>query len=214
MYFHFHTDEYQFDKKLSSRQCKFIKPNNSRCKNRCVIGLNYCHIHTKQELKLQIRKSNIPDAGKGLFAYGNQNDVIFEKNQKITEYNGEIIDEETLLTRYDENTAPYAIKLYKNKYEDGAAVRGIGSIANHSNNKNKINARLSIKRNNTAQLIAVKNIKGGQEIIINYGDDYQFEDEDVCISTNKNKYKCETTARGGNFIEKTKSFLNLLGKQE
>ena len=25
MYFHFHTDEFQFDKELSSRQCKFIK---------------------------------------------------------------------------------------------------------------------------------------------------------------------------------------------
>ena len=25
--FHFHTDEYNFDKKLISRQCKFIKKN-------------------------------------------------------------------------------------------------------------------------------------------------------------------------------------------
>ena len=48
MYFHFHTDEFKFDKKLSSRQCKLMKNNKRRCKNRCLIGLSYCHITTSQ----------------------------------------------------------------------------------------------------------------------------------------------------------------------
>ena len=136
-YFHFHTDDFNFDKKLSSRFCKFIKNNDRRCRNRCVIGLDYCHIHTKNELKLQIKNSTIAMAGKGLFAYGNPNEIIFKKNTKICDYNGQLINEETLNERYDEYTAPYAIKLHNNKYEDAAAVRGIGSTANHSNNKKK-----------------------------------------------------------------------------
>ena len=191
-YFHFHTDDFNFDKKLSSRFCKFIKTNDRRCRNRCVIGLDYCHIHTKNELKLQIKKSTIEKPGKGLFAFGNPNEIIFKKNSKICNYNGQLINEETLNERYDEYTAPYAIRLHNNKYEDAATVRGIGSTANHSNNRNKINARLSIKRNNTAQLMSIKNIKGGQEIFVDYGNEYLFQDEDdnVCISTNRNKYKC------------------------
>ena len=38
---------------------------------------------------------------------------------------------------------------------------------------------------------------------VNYGDDYLFEDNDICISTNRNEYKCETTVRVGNFDTKT-----------
>ena len=157
-----------------------------------MIDLNYCHIHTKNHLKL----------GKGLFAYGHPNEIMFFKNSKITDYNGEIIDEETLISRYDEYTAPYAIRLYNNKFEDESTVRGIGSIASHSDNENKINARFSIKRNNTAQLIAIYNIEGNQEIFVDYGDDYLFENDEVCISTNINKYKCETTVIGGDFQNK------------
>jgi hypothetical protein len=191
-YFHFHTDDINFDKKLSSRFCKFIKNNGQRCRNRCVIGLDYCHIHTKYVLKLQIKKSTIENAGKGLFAYGNPNEIIFKKNSKICDYNGQLISEETLNGRYDQYTAPYAIRLHKNKYEDASTVRGIGSTANHSNIKRKINARLSVKRDNTAQLMSTKDIKGGQEIFVDYGDDYLFQDEDdnICTSTNRNKYKC------------------------
>ena len=105
-----------------------------------MIGLTYCHIHTKQYLKLQIKKSIIPDYGKGLFAYGPPNEIIFKKD------NGEIIDEKTLISRYEEYTAPYAIRLHRNKYEDEATIRGIGSIANHSDNESIINARFSIKK--------------------------------------------------------------------
>ena len=165
------------------------------------------HHYDDENLKLQIKNSTIENAGKGLFAYGNPNEIIFKKNSKICDYNGQLINEETLNERYgdgDQYTAPYAIRLHNNKYEDAATVRGIGSTANHSNNRNKINARLSIKRDNTAQLMSIKNIKGGQEIFIDYGVEYLFQDEDdnVCISTNRNKYKCETTRRGGDFKNK------------
>ena len=41
---------------------------------------------------------------------------------------------------------------------------------------------------NRAQLIATKNIRGGHEILVNYGDDYRF-DEYVFTSTTNNKSK-------------------------
>ena len=189
-YFHFQNDEVNFNEKLQSQRCEFLKRNNQRCKNRCLIGLELCHVHTKSQLHLQIKKLTIPDAGKGLFAVGLSNEIVFRVGQKIVDYNGEIIDEDELDERYGDGTGPYAVKLHRNLYEDASVFRGTGSLANHTNRKTKINARLSIKRNNTCQLICFKkNIKSGDEILVDYDNEYTFDD-DTCISTNRSKYNC------------------------
>ncbi len=186
-YFHFHSDNIDWDEQIQSKQCEAIKPSGERCKKHCVIGSDFCYIHTKNKLKLQIKKSSISQAGLGLFAFGPANKIIFKNNQRICLYNGEFIDEAELLERYADDTAPYGVRLHNEngqpRYEDAAIERGIGSLANHSKNKSKINARLSINKQNRAQLIATKDIKGGKEILIDYGNEYKF-DEDVETSTN------------------------------
>ena len=186
-YFHFHGDDVQFDHKLESIRCEAIKPNGEQCRNRTVIGQVFCSIHTKNKLKLQIKNSTIAMGGKGLFAYGRDRDIIFKPNKRICLYNGELIDEDELIERYADYTAPYGIQLNKGMYEDAAIERGIGAMANHSRSQRKINAKLSVTRGNRAQLMSIKNIKGGQEIFVDYGSDYDF-DEDVETSTNRKKY--------------------------
>jgi len=190
-YFHFQSDDSNFNAKLQSIQCEAVKKNGQQCKNHTIIGQKYCHSHRRVLLHLQIKKSTIAEAGKGLFAIGKG--IIFRTGDRICMYNGELINARELIRRYHDDTAPYGIQLHnKNgheQYEDAATERGIGSLANHSRNRNKINARLSISRNNRAQLIATKNIRSGTEIFVNYGPDYRFN-EDVCSSTNKSKQAC------------------------
>ena len=190
MYFHYHTDERHLDAPLVSSRCKYTKNNHEQCKNKVVIGKNYCYVHRLYELHLQIKKSTIPNAGIGLFAIDKSKgngEVVFKKSQKICDYNGEVISLNRLNARYGDTTAPYAIALNKNKYEDGAINRGIGTVVNHSSNKSKVNCRFSIKRDNTAEIIATKNIKNGAELFVDYGDDYKLNEVGVFSSTNKKK---------------------------
>lgn len=73
-----------------------------------------------------IRKSNINNAGLGLFAVdpmnSNPNKVIFPKGSKIVKYQGEIINTAQLHERYGEQTAPYAVLISTNRYEDAAKM--------------------------------------------------------------------------------------------
>jgi SET domain-containing protein len=191
-YFHFQSDDTDFNDKLESIQCEAVKSNGQQCKNKTVIGHVYCHVHRRKILKLQIKKSNIVNGGKGLFAVGDG--IVFKPGQRICMYDGELIDVDELVRRYSNNTGPYAIELHDKDgeavYEDAAIERGLGSLCNHSQNKSKINAKLSISKKNRAQILAIKNIRAGQEILVDYGDDYQFDEVGVCSSTNTSKYTC------------------------
>jgi len=152
------------------------------------MGTPYCWIHRKSTEHLIIKDSTIPHAGKGLFACNPSipdNDIIFRNGDIICEYDGDIITEHILNMRYHSYTAPYGTSLNNHMYEDGALHRGIGNFANHSTQPN---ARLSIKRNNTAQLVATKNIRNNHEILINYGRSYRLNEAGVETTTNKKKY--------------------------
>ena len=69
MYFHFHSDDNKhIDRKLVTRRCEHVKENNQQCKNKITICQKLCHIHRLNELHLKVKKSNIPNARKCLFA--------------------------------------------------------------------------------------------------------------------------------------------------
>ena len=61
------------------------------------------------------------------------NTIVFRNKQKICDYNGQIINEFQLQKRYGDKTAPQAIELNNQKYEDGATHRGIGTLLNSAN---------------------------------------------------------------------------------
>ena len=187
-YFHFHAPNKDWDAQLSSLQCRAANKDGSRCKRRVVIGLPLCFQHTSSVYHLKIKTSTISNAGLGLFAYDTtkaDGAVIFKDGDKICPYFGEVIDNEELEHRYGEYTAPYGIQIKRNLYEDTAAQRGIGSLINHKI-RSRSNCKFSVYRDNIS-IKATKNIRNNQELFINYGAEYQFNEAGVHTSTNARK---------------------------
>ena len=119
-----------FKGQLESIQCKAQKKDGTPCLRKITLGLPFCYQH---RTNLTTKKSLIPNADKGLFAYAknkNLNEVVFKKKQKITEYNGEILTNSEKERRYGNKTAPYAIHLNKDYALDASLYRGIASFAN------------------------------------------------------------------------------------
>ena len=140
---------------------------------------------------MEIDDSTIPNAGKGLFVndpYAGDDDIIFRPRAIICNYDGEIIDQQTLLDRYGQYTAPYGIEPRENavELEDAALVRSAGSHINHRPTR-QTNVRFSVGRNNRMRIVATKNIRNHRELFVNYGSEYMF-DEDVETSTNNRKW--------------------------
>ena len=94
----------------------------------------------------------------------------------LIEYDGELVDSTTLEDRYgDDVTAPYSIHINRDRYEDGAIHRGLGTLVNQSPQVNRTNARFGVSRNRIV-LFTTKNIRNGQEIFVRYGNEYRFDE--------------------------------------
>jgi hypothetical protein len=181
-YFSFYDDNARrlFYAKMKTRQCTGHNKNNGhRCRRRCTIGFEFCPTHLESQMQLKVKDSSIENAGKGLFAHNSrkdENETIFRKGDKITSYNGEFIDKEILLERYDVHTAPYGIQYSQDEYIDSALLRGVGSLINHAPVKDT-NVRFSVdRRNHEINLVATRHVKNGDELLVNYGRDYHFDD--------------------------------------
>lgn len=176
---HISSKATMFRDNMFTRQCSAISASTKRrCTRNTCIGLGYCWAHLVKHKHLQIRFVN-DKVGYGLFAYNGtgNNDVIFHINDTICDYDGERITQEELDNRYGPYTAPYGYTINKSRniIEDGALHRGIGTMANHTSAK-LCNARLSVNKDHTKGILkAHKLIRNGDEILVNYGSDYQFD---------------------------------------
>ena len=206
-YFHFwrtDNDRYHFDEKLKSVPCKGRTLRNANCKRKVIIGTPYCKDHLRSVLKLSIRNSLIPNAGKGLFADERgaaPGDIVFHAGDPITPYEGKRMSKLELNNLYgrDQNvTAPYAIEReYSEQHRgsirprsfilDGATDRGIANLANQAMNNPDNNAKL---HEDTAALVAIKDILQGEEILTSYGQNYRFDGPGK-YSTNQCKLRRE-----------------------
>lgn len=177
---------------LNSTFCLGTSKTGNRCKRKCIIGFEYCPTHLESIKHLKIKTSTIPNAGLGLFCFDRRlpdNSVVFNRNDVITAYNGTKLNRAQLEARYQEYTAPYALKVGQNHYIDPATKRGVGSLINHKELLNQTNSRFSVNfQAHTATVKATKAIRNGQEIFINYGDEYNLDEEGVEYQT-KNYYK-------------------------
>jgi len=205
-YFHFcyHSadnphDDINFNAKLESRRCSFIKANGQRCKRKCVIGLPCCHSHLPIQYHVQVRPSRIPGAKKGLFADNRtkgENDIVFMgpkhrrysvlPGERICPYFGEVLTQPQLEERYGMFTAPYAIKISKDRYEDGAIQRGVGSIINHKP-RSQSNCEFFVSQNEI-WIRAKKRIRNGEELYVSYGNDYVLHQDGIETTTDNKKY--------------------------
>lgn len=182
-HFKFYVDNaLTFQCELESERCTGQSKNGNQCRRNTVIGLSLCWQHLLSQKELRIKDSRF---GKGLFALNKRKDnnaIIFKKNQTIISYNGEVITENDVYERYQENTAPYTIVGQRNTYEDGACHRGIGTLVNHATG-NAINAKFSYNRQGVI-IKATKNIRNGQEIFVNYNAGHTRNDQRYLFDEN------------------------------
>ena len=151
-------------------ECAAQTRTGARCKNiTCLYG-EFCAIHTKQLFDLELKQSNIKNAGKGLFTM-----KAIKKGANIAKYTGTMVSDE----EFEANPSPYGLVVKKNRLIDAASTQtGLARYANSckkGNNCKGNNSRFSIShRTNppTVWLKATKNIKAGDEIFVPYGSKY------------------------------------------
>lgn len=196
-------DQYTFQPKpfkceLKCQICnyEFPGPNPRCCKVKVCIGIPYCRYHMQKATKLEIKNS---EYGKGVFAKADpvrgrgrrrtrnavnnavdNAEIVFRSGEDIIEYGGEEITKEELTERYGKNTAPYALERENDDetYQDGACHRSIGTVINH--NGRRPNVEFSQENQGSPITItAIRDIKNGDQLYADYGDDYEFDDNVV-----------------------------------
>lgn len=180
-------DDIVFRCNLNSTLCTAHSKSGARCKRKCIIGFEYCFTHLQSELQLKIKDSDLPNAGKGLFAFDRTvgpDDIVFRAGDTICGYRGQVISTDEINERYDGYNAPYAVQINQNNAIDCACKRGVGSLANTYPGHN--NARFSVNsRDRTVSIKATKNIRNGREIYLAYGNAYNMNDESSHVTKNK-----------------------------
>lgn len=162
-----------FECQLTCATCSATTKSGLKCKNRVCIGLPDCWLHTYANKYLRAKESNIPGAGKGLFALSKTEDgILFRKGQIVCAYSGQRISRQELDRRYDDFTAPYGLCGHGNKNcEDAACERGLGSLANGTLDYRQANIEYRVRKGKLC-LIATKNIMNGHELLADYGREY------------------------------------------
>ncbi len=179
--YHRKCDDATFQCPVKRFQCEHVVGANTQCKRHQYIGFSLCYQHLAIDAHLKIAPATNPDHGKGLFATNgtSNNDIVFNKDDRIIQYNGEVLNKAELDDRYGGNnkdTAPYGFQVNNNKYVDSACLRSAGSLANHKPLQTA-NAKLYYSTGSgNVYIRATKNIKNNQEIFVNYGRSYKFID--------------------------------------
>ena len=196
----------EFHCPLDSKRCKdhILRGHGRRCKNRTVIGLDYCRAHLRANWGLDITTADNPSHGVGLRAVGENNEVVFQPNEFIAYYNGEQVTERELGERYGDKTGAYASQFSvraKNGrpgfkwLEDAACQRGIGALVNHKP-PSSANATLSVCKvgNDFMGCVrAIKPIRANREIFLSYGRNltekgsYKLHEDGVQYTTSRKK---------------------------
>ena len=148
-----------------SVQCKALTKNGTRCRRMTVYYPKFCGQHTPD---LQLKKSTIRGAGRGLYAKR-----AFRDGETIGKYKGETMSHRTFDRQIPESD--YGLLLKKNvvidaKNTQSCLARNINDA--HGTTKT-INARFVKNfRNQTARVVATRPIQRLKEIFISYGPAY------------------------------------------
>lgn len=174
----FVNDSKVFSCDLKCIKCEAKTPRGTQCQRTTCIGVPYCFQHLKLNKQLAIKKH--AKYGRGLFAVKNYNmstiagNVVFKRGDFIMEYEGEIINKNELDRRYGDRTGVYVATIDSDTHVDSACYRGVMSLANHSDTN--ANAALFVVENAAGKSVisveAIKNIRDGDEILLDYGDEY------------------------------------------
>lgn len=120
---------------------------------------------------LYIKSSQIKNAGKALFTA-----IDIYKNEIISLFKGEIIDNEEAKKRALQNTDKYFINLLDDRIMDSMHTNCYAKFANDaeglSQSDFKNNAKITLDDDNNVCIKALKKIKAGEEIFCSYGKRY------------------------------------------
>lgn len=124
---------------LRCQRCKAPTKSGRECSLTTCVGLPYCWIHSKSILKVKISRTSLHTNNNGsrrrlpmlgLFACtrGDQNTIVFKKNEVIGVYSGESLSRSQISARYgtgNRTTAPYTLR-----EKDALCHRGIMAYIN------------------------------------------------------------------------------------
>ena len=175
----FKTSQTSFSCNLKKFRCKGKTKANTRCKRFSYFGYPFCWYHMSKYSNLRIKKSSVINGGLGLFV---SNGHTYNKGDKIVEYVGEILTKDEIDRRYSDSTAPYTLMDGTGKYIDSACFRGIASMANAPDKTHEKNADF-VDVDDVVMIVATKKIVDGDEIFVDYGDEYLINDETETFKT-------------------------------
>jgi hypothetical protein len=240
----------EFSCVLKAQRCAAVN-NGRRCKNTCVIGLPYCWIHLHLVKQLRVKDTTLtgsdgqPIRGKGLFAKKSTSDlkaeqinfrdqivqedpnddenIVFKNGTIICRYDGEIISQATLNSRYGnpnnlQTYPPYAAQIIGSSYEDGACKRGVGTLPNHrSKNDPRRNASLLTDQvSRTILVVAVQDIYDGEEIFVFYNRNPNFGiyDERAAPGSRRIRYSTKYAAKNSTKVRDAERRARIERQQE
>ena len=158
--------------------CNYIDPETGKkCGNKLGVYINYCWKHTDMLQNIQIKKSQIPKSGYGLYA-GSKG---FKQADKMLMYS----TNKNHILEKDLNEKCSKARDFSKCYGDYILCHGKhcwdgrdpkkATVARFSNDcygsKLKCNAKFEVLKGNP-WLVATKDIKPGEEILTSYGIDY------------------------------------------
>jgi SET domain-containing protein len=128
-------------------------------------------IDAKESEYLYVDASVLKEAGKGLFT-----SIKIYKNEVISLFKGEILSNSEAALRARKNLDGYFINLLDGTIMDSNKVKCFAKYANDaeglSTMKFRNNSRISLNENEDVCLVALRNIKVGEEIFCSYGKEY------------------------------------------
>ena len=134
------------------------------------------------EKNIEIKKSNIPAAGNGVFTK-----IDLKKEQPIGIYTGEVITKEEAKSR----SSDYIMQIRtKGFYVDGKKYGNWTGKINHAKGK-----EANVRFLESGKLIAIRNISAGTELLMNYG-----KEADIIVQGNKKQQEDEVDRKEGDIL--------------
>ncbi len=128
--------------------------------------------HKSKEYMLQVKKSRLPNSGKGLFT-----DKLIKKDEIVVEYKGEIVTWAECEKRANNDGGGYAFYITKKHCIDAFPTKdALGRYANDARGLARVegirnNSKYDV-RSKRCYIVATRNIKAGEEILVHYGQAY------------------------------------------